>query len=240
MNNATEEFGFAPRDVYDGAFDLLRMKRRHAAKMKNLKYSDLTNISETFSRDCLLDESSHHVVAVQPHEDILSQDGWTIDFKSPRIAREVVGLMMSLEYRHLRDTYYLLHNLGSGMAGAIFEAIAHWTLSGNDVPQPIAMISDDKIPPTFSTPPFSAPPRRPAPPCKRIKNIVYIDLFHDLRGVTSDPNGYLGVLEPSLFGTKWGPKFLKVELCPERVLAQQQLRDDIGIDRPALTILTFS
>ena len=64
LRNATEEFGFAPRDVYNGVFDLPGMKDQHTAAVKSLDYSKLMTLSKTFSNNCELDHFSHHVVAV--------------------------------------------------------------------------------------------------------------------------------------------------------------------------------
>ena len=186
VRNATEEFGFAPRDVYDAVFNLPTMKEKHAAKVKNLKYSQLTDLAEAFDDRRSFNESSHLVVAVQPLDFTSRLDRWSIDFKSPRIAGEVVRSMLSLEHHELRTTYRLRRNVGPGMAGKLFEAIAHRVLCGDDAPRPIAMNSDTKTPPTFSTPDIpqsistasdggthSTFPTIPS--YKRIKTDIYID-----------------------------------------------------------------
>ena len=202
VRNATEEFGFAPSDVYDGVFDLPQTKELHTSKVKELTYSELMTLSSRFSTNRLLDDPSDRVVAVQPCKFLSRRDRWTIGFKSPRIAREVVGSMLSLEHHYLQDTYHLLHNISasSDMTRAIFKAIVHRVLSGNDALQSIAMISDGDTPPTFSTPDTpqstatgsdgSTPPPHPAPPYKRTKNVIDIDLLRDLRSMTSDSNRY--------------------------------------------------
>jgi len=185
--------------VYDGVFDLPTVKKKHFTKVKDVGYSELMSIAKTFTRDCLLDNLSHHVVAVQPCKFSTHLDIWTIDFKSPRIAKEVARLMLSLEHRHLRDTYHFLHNISPGMGGALFEAIAHRVLCGNDVPQPTNMIRSREIPPTFTVPrvprsittdsddgTFPTPP-----PYKRVKDDITLNLLHDLREVTSDDNYYV-------------------------------------------------
>ena len=145
VRNATEEFGFAPCDVYDRVFNFPVVKKRHAIKLKTLKYSEPMNLSIAFFKDHSLDDALQDVVAVQPREFLPGLDRWTIDFKSPRIAREVVGLMLSIEYRHLLDTYHRLHDIGSGMAGTLFEVISHRVLCSNDAPQYIAMASTTKF-----------------------------------------------------------------------------------------------
>ena len=202
VRNATEEFGFAPRDVYRAVFNLPMIKEEHAARVKNLKYSQLTDLAEEFFNNRLFNELSHFVVAVQPLNFTSCLDRWTIDFKSPRIAREVVRSMLSLEHRELRTTYLRLRNVGPGLTGKVFEAIAHRMLCGDDAPQPIAMDSDGKTrSPTFSTPDIpqstttssdgsthSAFPTIPS--YNRIKTEIYIDPLRNLREVTSDRDRY--------------------------------------------------
>jgi len=128
VRNAIEEFGFAPRDVYNGVFDLSLAKENHIAKMKDLGYPELISLADTFAKKGILNNLSHHVVAVQPHQSAPRIDRWTMDFKSPRIAKEVAGLMLSLEHCYLRDSYHLLRGISPGMGGALFEAIAHRAL----------------------------------------------------------------------------------------------------------------
>jgi len=201
VRNATEEFGFAPRDVYNGVFSLPTVKRKHATKIKDLGYSELMSIADTFTKNCLLNNLSHQVVAVQPCKYSTYLDDWTIDFKSPRIAKEVVRLMLSLEHRYLRDTYHLLRNISPGMGGALFEAIAHRVLCGNDVPQPTNMIRSTETPPTFTAPQVlrsittdsddGTPSTFPTPPpYKTVKDHITLNLLHGLREVTSDDNRY--------------------------------------------------
>jgi len=152
--NATKEFGLAPSDVYDGIFDLPQMKELRTSKVKRLMYSKLMTLSSRFSTNCLLDNPLDCVVTMQPCQFLSHHDHWTIGFKSPWTTREVVGSMLLLEYHYLQDTYHLLHNISasSDMTGAIFKAIVHQVLLGNDMLQSIAMISDGNTPPTFSTP----------------------------------------------------------------------------------------
>ena len=88
MANATEEFGFAPRDVYNGIVDLPNIKHEHDLAMKDLEYSKLMTLSKTFHEKCKLDKFSHHIIAVSPCRFTVSRDRWTINFKSTRIARE--------------------------------------------------------------------------------------------------------------------------------------------------------
>jgi len=201
VRNATEEFGFAPRDVYDGVFDPVSIKQEHVTKMKDLDYSKLMSITDTFTKKGVLNNLSHHVIAVQPLPSAPRVDSWTIDFKSPRIAKEVARLMLLLEHRHLRDSYHLLRGISPGMGGALFEAIAHRALCGDDVPQPTNMIRSPETPPTFTAPQVlrsittdsddGTPSTLPTPPpYKRVKDHITLNLLHDLREVTSDNNRY--------------------------------------------------
>jgi len=202
LRNATEEFGLTPRDVYDGIFNILEVKERHATKLNALTYDKLMTLPAKFTAEYLLDDFSHHVVAVNPVKFIPRRDRWTMDFKSARIAKEVARLMVSVEHRHLRDTYHLLHNTSasSGMAGAIFEGIAHRVLCGNAAPQPTPMKSDNGTPPIFSTPHVAQASAvvsgvntlmfSTLPPYERTKARIIIDLLRDLRGVTSDSSRY--------------------------------------------------
>lgn len=48
IHNATEEFGFVPRDVYNGILSLPRTRKEHAAAVKNLSYAELQNLVRTF------------------------------------------------------------------------------------------------------------------------------------------------------------------------------------------------
>ena len=48
VHNATEEFGFAPRDVYNGVFRLPRTREDHATVLENFDCAELRKIVETF------------------------------------------------------------------------------------------------------------------------------------------------------------------------------------------------
>jgi len=65
VRNATEEFGFAPRDVYEGILDIPSARHAHAAALRKLDYSKLLAIVDAFSEDCELNDVSHRVVALQ-------------------------------------------------------------------------------------------------------------------------------------------------------------------------------
>jgi len=125
---------------------------QHAAAVKNPDYSKLMTVPKVFP-DCELGHFSHHVVTVQPHEFLVRHDRWAIDFKSARIARGVVVSMWSLELDQLRNMYHSLRDTpgGSGVAGGIFDAIAHRVLSSKDRPKNIPMVTSKDVPPTFSS-----------------------------------------------------------------------------------------
>src|ERR1700733_2260907 len=131
VNNATEEFGFAPRDVYHGIFRLAHMRTQHTAALRDQNFSDLATLVQGFSATYNLDLSSHHVVVVEPRQISLMLDSWTVNFKSVRIAEEAAEWMRSQEDAYLRHMYDLLHNTpeGSTLAGWVFEGIAHRKLS---------------------------------------------------------------------------------------------------------------
>ena len=162
INNATEEFGFAPRDVYRGIYSFHSTKAQHDEVLEQVDYPKLMSLSKAFHTNCELDRYSDHATAVSPSKFVASLDCWAIDFKSIWIAKEVVLSMRLLGGERIRDMYDL-HNVpqNSGVAGRIFEAIAHRVLSGKDVPQSTPMVFSDGIPPTFSTTDTQPPPTSP-------------------------------------------------------------------------------
>jgi hypothetical protein len=93
IRNATEEFGFVPRDVYNGVLNPSDTKEEHANAREGLDWSRLQTLVQTFSRTCELSGLSHQVVAVYPCISRPKLDRWAITFKSVRIAREVMNLM---------------------------------------------------------------------------------------------------------------------------------------------------
>ena len=131
VRNATEEFGFAPRDVYNGVLDLPATMAEHLSARKGLDYSKLKIYAQTFSETLGLDELSHRVVAVYPREHMAKRDRWAIGFKSTRIAGEVMKLMWLEEEKQLWEMYRFFRQsrTTSPLAGPIFEAIVHRILS---------------------------------------------------------------------------------------------------------------
>ena len=201
LRNATEEFGFAPRSVYDGIFYLPNTGNDHAVAVENLKYYDLIDLVRRFSKEGELDEASHHVVAVHPRPptDSDQYDRWEVKFKSTRIAREVAVLMRLEEDQHLRETYNLLYTTpcDSTLAGCVFEAIAHRRLprclSYKAMPQPTLMVSNKENPPLFS---MHSPSTRHASlsslasPHAQIMIVTRVDFARGLSNVTLDDDRY--------------------------------------------------
>jgi hypothetical protein len=161
LHNATEEFGFAPRDAYNGVLDLPSTRRVHVEAVKRLEYSDIPTIIKMFSDTHGLETLSHRVFAVHPRKNLPKIDDWTISFKSSQILRNVMEKMVLEEDRQLRETFGLLRNISGGapLSVRIFETVVHrilsrgWRSDSGPTPQPIRMISNDKSlePPTFST-----------------------------------------------------------------------------------------
>ena len=172
VRNVTEEFGFIPRDVYNGVFYLPSTRDEHASAMKGHCCSELVILVETFSKHRTLHGVSDKVVVVYPRKSLTHHDLWGMNFKSDRIAEEVMGSMPLAEDKHLRGTYAFLHKFpeGSTLAGWVFEAIVHRVLSGGWLEgpalQPILMASNQSDPPNYKTPlpsphPFPSYPRHP-------------------------------------------------------------------------------
>jgi len=197
VRNAIDEFGFAPRDVYNGVLHLDQTRKLHDTAVKKLDYSKLKSLVETFSDKCQLDDFSNRVVAVYPTQTSLNHDIWTISSKSNQIGKQVVELIRLEEDKHVRETYGLLHKIpeSSSMAGCIFEAIVHrmfsngWRSADGPIPQPIRMASDDCNPPTFSS---TSDTRRLPLASLRIntRTAVRINFAERLSDVTLDSNRY--------------------------------------------------
>ena len=85
--NSTGEFGFAPRDVYEGIFSPMDIKNQHAnAIWKISRPGNLVALVGEFSVDCSLSDIDSCVAAMHPSENRDGDDDWEIDFKSTRIA----------------------------------------------------------------------------------------------------------------------------------------------------------
>ena len=202
VRNATEEFGFVPRDVYEGVLDLPSVRELHAKALENFDYSALVALVGTFSKKRELQGVSHRVVAVRPVQSPSRDDRWAIDFKSARIMKNVVELMQFEEKKHLHEMYALFHKTSesSALAGWIFEVIVHRVLSddlqsGGPALQPIRMVRDNCDPPNFSIDPSNPPApdtSLPSPPplCVRAKAVTLVNFIHNLSNVTLDNGRY--------------------------------------------------
>ena len=111
VHNATQEFGFAPRDVYHGVLDLPETREKHAIEVEGFNCSKLKTLVETFTGRGELSNTSQLVVAMRPYEGPRKIDRWQITFKLPRITRRVMEVMQSEEDRHLWEMFNLLRNI---------------------------------------------------------------------------------------------------------------------------------
>ena len=155
VHNATEEFGFAPRDVYNGVLNLPTTRVQHATAVRNLDCSTLKTLVKTFCAKRELDDFSSRVVVVYPVPFVASLDKWAIDFKSTRIGREVMERMWLKEDPHLWEMYDFLRHKSpecSALAGRVFKAMVHHAFSdgwrsGGPQPQSIPTLVSDSCDP---------------------------------------------------------------------------------------------
>ena len=163
LENAIEEFGHAPRDVYNGVFYLPTSRRERDEAVYFANYSALASFASKFSRDRHLDSLSHKLIKVEPTEAFLSKDGWDIDFKSAYILGKVMASARSEHDGYLWRAYHAFRGASaSTLAGYLFEEIihrifAHGWMGVTHEPQLTPMVADGKPPPTFSSDPASAP-----------------------------------------------------------------------------------
>ena len=201
VHNATEEFGFAPRDVYGGVFQLYETRDKHSAAVGELDYTKLQETVRSFSQDHgLTTETSHRVVVVFPHPltSLFNLDRWGIDFKSIRIAREAMKSMQLQEIERLREMYQLFHRIpeSSILAGWVFEAIVHRLFSdgwqSGPIPQPIRMdCKDSPGSPVFLTGPSSSTPSTSSPLRTNTRAVMQVNLAsRELSDVTLDNDKY--------------------------------------------------
>ena len=210
VDNAIEEFGFAPHDVYGGVFEPHNTRLQHAHAVENLDHIAMQATVRFSSQKSGLDSTtSHHVVVVfpRPHptDSLLNHDRWAIDFKSIRIAKKVMEWMQLLQFEHLQEMFGLFHKIpaSSTLAGWVFEAIVHRLFSGGwqskSVSQPIRM--DRKGPegsPVFytdsssSADPSSSTPGTPSSPLRaHARAVTFVDFApRQLSDVTLENNKY--------------------------------------------------
>lgn len=203
VENATIEFGFAPRDVYDGIFLLAHTRRAHEVALKKIDYSTLKLLTQRFDDELELHGTTHRVVAVYPRltNSTIKADAWTLDFKSPRIRKYAMDLMLLKGRRNRREMFDLFHELpaSSSFAGWIFEAIVNqlfadgWELDSPDspIPLPIRMTSNGRDPPSFTTQrPASTIPQTPLRAIASTPVSVEFGPYVKLDNVTLDNGNY--------------------------------------------------
>jgi len=202
VRDAAEEFGFIPRDVYNGILGVHDLKRQHSNVVNSFDYDQLKHVVTSFSKEGGLGyQYSHHVVVVfpLPPENQISSDSWAIDFKSIRIARKVMELMCLQEGERIREMYRFFHGhqQSSTLARWFFEAIVHRLFSSGwksgTTPQPTHM--DSKGPsdsPLFSTDPPSSTPDTPLSPLHpEARSVTQVNFVpRELSDVTLDSDRY--------------------------------------------------
>jgi len=198
MNNAIKEFGFDPRDVYAGVFNLPATKDKHKIAIDKMSYADLTSLAAKFSKSFELDSASHQVIAVDPAPFLLDRDKWNIGFKSDRIAETAKEAWRNEKLTYLRTIFddFRQNPESSSLAGCVFESMGHrmfskgWQESHGALPQPFPMTSDRCDPPIFSVD-FSTSDTSPSSPLHAgARNVVPVDFTYDLREVTLDNDKY--------------------------------------------------
>ena len=142
VQNATEEFGFFPRDVYCGVFNLPYSRAEHDPALGGFSCARLKSLLEEF-RNFNID--SDLVIAVHPIHVGSNIDLWRVDFKSNQIAEKVVELLRLEEDTHLQETYNILK------ANSKTSSMAGWVLNWNDLQwsarnrSRLPMVTDDRI-----------------------------------------------------------------------------------------------
>ena len=164
MKNAIKVFGWAPRDVYHGVFDLPFIREEHDRAVQHADYSQLATFATQFSRELHLTSLSHELIAVDPIADLLNHDSWKIDFKSAWVLGKVMDSARSQKDAYFWNVYNSLRRVvgASALAGHSFEEIVHRIFAhGWDDKflrsEPTPMVSDGNDPPTFSADPSSTP-----------------------------------------------------------------------------------
>jgi hypothetical protein len=203
VRNATEEFGFAPRDVHDGIFRLGSMREDHINALRSLDYAKLKAIALKFGAELNLHDVSDCVVAVypDPKKSLRQVDYWTVGFKSAQIKKGATELLLMNNYEHVREMFDLFHELppSFALAGWRFEAEVHHTLrvgwkSHEPPPKPIVMTSnnEDESPTFTTTDPPSTPdiPQTPLRSTPRSFTTIKFLPSLELTDVTLDNDKY--------------------------------------------------
>ena len=192
VRTATEEFGFIPRDVYNGIVDLPGKRRQHAEAVDGLDYSNLSNLIRAFTYNKELGMTSRCVFVMFPTENWTTTDDWKIDFKSVRVAELAGEALRRGEDQRIREIYNSIRGLwdGSTLAGRIFEPIAHQVFREGSALQyyPMTSTAAGVEPPTFSTLTTAPASDLPSFPGGRVDTTV--DFKSKLSNVTLESNRY--------------------------------------------------
>ena len=189
VRTATEEFGFIPRDVYNGIVDLPDMRLRHTEALCDLDYSQLKVLVNKFTGKKALDVTSSCVVAVFPTQNFPNYDLCEVDFKSIRIAEDAAEVMQQRGGQHLREIYDSIRALpdGSRLAGRIFEEIVHDVLCEGSTLSYGPMASNKAEPPTFHA---AGSPSMSLSPISGRRVDTRVDFESELSTVTLDSGRY--------------------------------------------------
>ena len=204
VENTINEFGYAPRDVYNGASKLPDTLEQHDAALYKFGYIELKSLVKDFSADRGLYGTSHRVVVVHPLPGSPRLDLWEMDLKSRRIGKKVVQSMRLIEEERLWDLYdgFNAFNMFSDsfmLAGWTFEAIIHrllirgWQESDGPTPEPTLVTPNGKEEsPTLTYSPSALPPPSEVPGLLRTyrRNVTQTNLTDTLGDVTLAKNEY--------------------------------------------------
>ena len=190
VQNVTQEFGFAPCDVYNGILDFPHMEKNHNNAMWEFDYYKLATLVKNFPEGHQPNNFLQCVVVVHPHKFLDDLDRWEIDFKSVRIGRKLMERIRREENNRLRETYNLFHNIqeGSTLAGWTFEALAHHMFTkGWEGPPPkvFHMESNGGDPPVFCS---SSSPSKSLD--LRIRNVTEVNFKYTLSNMTLGGDKY--------------------------------------------------
>ena len=193
VQNVTEEFGLAPRDVYGGLFRFTATKDDHENAANQIGYCGLVDIAGVFTGRRQLSNVSHYVVAVHPYRASDRHEKWRIEIKSPRIGSKVLKSMESEQVAHLWETYGTLrgNSESSSLAGWGFEGLIHHMFSkGWEGPalQFTRMVRECPDHPVFSADPTATSSSLES--CLRTRTPVDFPSGPVVPGVTLDQDRY--------------------------------------------------
>ncbi|KAF9779871.1 hypothetical protein BJ322DRAFT_1086969 [Thelephora terrestris] len=106
VQNATGEFGFAPRDVYRGVFQLPATRMEHKAYVDDFTCEQYKRFIDGFSTDHPFYNLPPHVIEVYPYPPPTGDDSWAVDFKSFRIGKAMVMKMITVDEKLLLEMYH--------------------------------------------------------------------------------------------------------------------------------------